>query len=250
MAQRLLGYTCITNAAELDMICNVNITRVIISNYSYTFQWKKVFAERYRLRNNWLKGRCTVRTFEGHSQGISCVQFDDTRIVSGSSDKTIKVSLQLTSRCMSILVFPVKRIQTFHSDSSLPQKMQLPVLSNAFFACISWGKLKIISSTNTDSKLCNVFTRVCMDMQISNESHEFCNYCGHAGVEYSNQCPVVSADPGWTQWYSPLSTSRRKQTGQWVIRLHDQGQCPYISAGKEFFSEQTSRLGAYLCSIA
>jgi len=25
-------------------------------------------------------------------QGISCVQFDDTRIVSGSSDKTIKVS--------------------------------------------------------------------------------------------------------------------------------------------------------------
>ena len=51
-----------------------------------------MFAERYRLRNNWLKGRCTVRTFEGHSQGISCVQFDDTRIVSGSSDKTIKVS--------------------------------------------------------------------------------------------------------------------------------------------------------------
>ncbi|CAG2220949.1 FBXW7 [Mytilus edulis] len=56
-----------------------------------SIQWKKVFAERYRLRQNWLNGRCTVRTFEGHSQGISCVQFDDTRIVSGSSDKTIKV---------------------------------------------------------------------------------------------------------------------------------------------------------------
>ncbi|XP_021371691.1 beta-TrCP-like [Mizuhopecten yessoensis] len=56
-----------------------------------SIMWKKVFAERFRLRNNWLSGRCTVRTFEGHSQGISCVQFDDTRIVSGSSDKTIKV---------------------------------------------------------------------------------------------------------------------------------------------------------------
>lgn len=55
-------------------------------------QWKLVFAERYRLRRNWLKGLCTVRTFEGHTQGISCVQFDDTRIVSGSSDKSIKVS--------------------------------------------------------------------------------------------------------------------------------------------------------------
>lgn len=56
-----------------------------------SIQWKEVFAERFRLRQNWLKGRCTVRTFEGHSQGISCVQFDDSRIVSGSSDKTIKV---------------------------------------------------------------------------------------------------------------------------------------------------------------
>jgi len=53
--------------------------------------WKAVFAERFRLQRNWLKGRCNVRTFEGHTQGISCVQFDDTRIVSGSSDKTIKL---------------------------------------------------------------------------------------------------------------------------------------------------------------
>lgn len=70
-------------------------------------QWKYLFAEKFRLRRNWLKGYCTVRTFEGHTQGrccwigkecefdcssgISCIQFDDTRIVSGSSDKTIKV---------------------------------------------------------------------------------------------------------------------------------------------------------------
>lgn len=53
--------------------------------------WRKLFAERYRLRRNWLRGQCHVRTFEGHTQGVSCVQFDDTRIVSGSHDKTIKV---------------------------------------------------------------------------------------------------------------------------------------------------------------
>ncbi|XP_067682984.1 F-box/WD repeat-containing protein 7-like [Haliotis asinina] len=65
----------------------------VISHMSVegSIQWKNVFAERFRLRNNWLRGRCTVRTFEGHTQGISCVQFDDTRIVSGSSDKTVKV---------------------------------------------------------------------------------------------------------------------------------------------------------------
>ena len=79
-----------------------------------------MFAELFRLRRNWLNGYCNVRIFEGHTQGgcvclsiclsvclsagllfssslyagISCVQFDDTRIVSGSWDKTIKVCIQ------------------------------------------------------------------------------------------------------------------------------------------------------------
>lgn len=53
--------------------------------------WKGLFADRFRLQNNWIKGRCNIRTFEGHTQGVSCVQFDETRIVSGSSDKTIKL---------------------------------------------------------------------------------------------------------------------------------------------------------------
>lgn len=55
-------------------------------------QWKKVFAERFLLQRNWLNGKYDLRTYEGHNQGIACVQFDDTRIVSGSYDKTIKVS--------------------------------------------------------------------------------------------------------------------------------------------------------------
>ena len=51
----------------------------------------QVFVERYKLRRAWMGGQCHVRTFEGHSGGISCVQFDGGRIVSGSHDKTIKV---------------------------------------------------------------------------------------------------------------------------------------------------------------
>ena len=50
-----------------------------------------MFVERYKLRRAWMGGQCHVRTFEGHSGGISCVQFDGGRIVSGSHDKTIKV---------------------------------------------------------------------------------------------------------------------------------------------------------------
>ena len=53
--------------------------------------WRQVFVERYKLRRAWMGGQCHVRTFEGHTGGISCVQFDGGRIVSGSHDKMIKV---------------------------------------------------------------------------------------------------------------------------------------------------------------
>jgi len=53
--------------------------------------WRSVFRERFKLKRSWLRGQCHVRTFEGHSAAISCVQFDMGRIVSGSHDKTIRV---------------------------------------------------------------------------------------------------------------------------------------------------------------
>lgn len=64
-----------------------------LTNYSMDgiTEWKPVFVERFRLRRNWLGAHCHVRTFEGHTEGVSCVQFDDHRIVSGSHDNTIKV---------------------------------------------------------------------------------------------------------------------------------------------------------------
>ena len=34
-----------------------------------TVAWRRVFGERYRLQRNWCKGRCVIRTFEGHHQG-------------------------------------------------------------------------------------------------------------------------------------------------------------------------------------
>lgn len=58
-----------------------------------------MFAEQYRIRNNWMRGRCLIKVFEGHNGGISCVQFDDKRIVSGSWDTTIKVSYRLKLCC-------------------------------------------------------------------------------------------------------------------------------------------------------
>ncbi|CAN8002152.1 unnamed protein product, partial [Ixodes hexagonus] len=65
--------------------------------------WHAVFCQRFRLRRNWLRGSCHVRTFHGHTQAVFCVQFDDTRIVSGSSDKTIKVWNMRTNSPWSVM---------------------------------------------------------------------------------------------------------------------------------------------------
>eukprot|EP00128_Syssomonas_multiformis_P016297 Colp12_sorted_trinity150504_noHs@2228 len=80
-------------------------------------QWMRVFAERYRLRRNWTNGYYTVRTFAGHRQGITCVQFDDTHIVSGSSDRTIKVwSTQTNVQCVMTLHGHQFTVRCLHLD--------------------------------------------------------------------------------------------------------------------------------------
>uniref|UniRef100_A0A915BF89 OBG-type G domain-containing protein n=1 Tax=Parascaris univalens TaxID=6257 RepID=A0A915BF89_PARUN len=75
-------------------MCSLEAERRQLQRYTIadgTVLWKDAFAERYRLWCNWHAGRCVIRTFEGHTQGISCVQFDSERIVSGSSDNTIRL---------------------------------------------------------------------------------------------------------------------------------------------------------------
>ncbi|CAF0800563.1 unnamed protein product [Didymodactylos carnosus] len=68
------------------------------------FEWKRIFIERYRLRSNWLKSRCSVQTFIGHVEGISCVQFDEKRIISGCTGGSIKVwDINTTTEIMTLV---------------------------------------------------------------------------------------------------------------------------------------------------
>ena len=51
----------------LSISFNILVSRVF--TFCDLLQWKKMFAERFLLRQNWLNGKCKVRTFEGHAQG-------------------------------------------------------------------------------------------------------------------------------------------------------------------------------------
>jgi len=52
--------------------------------------WKLIFVERFKVKRNWLVGKSFIKTFYGHEEAVSCVQFDDTRIVAGSAAGIIK----------------------------------------------------------------------------------------------------------------------------------------------------------------
>jgi len=53
--------------------------------------WKMVYRDRFRIGTNWKYGRCSIKIFKGHTNGVMCLQFNETMIASGSYDSTVKL---------------------------------------------------------------------------------------------------------------------------------------------------------------
>ena len=47
-----------------------------------------MFTERFRIRRNWLKGFCNVRTFEGHTQGSTYIHILSTYVIMNTTPLT------------------------------------------------------------------------------------------------------------------------------------------------------------------
>ncbi|KAG9318377.1 WD40 repeat-like protein [Chiua virens] len=63
-----------------------------------TRPWKDVYSERLTIERNWRRGRCHVRTLRGHTDGVMCLQFNETLqhpsfpiLITGSYDRTVRV---------------------------------------------------------------------------------------------------------------------------------------------------------------
>ncbi|KAL5612668.1 hypothetical protein BROUX41_004237 [Berkeleyomyces rouxiae] len=53
--------------------------------------WKDVYRERFEVGSNWKYGRCSIKILRGHQNGVTCLQFDDNILATGSYDNTIKI---------------------------------------------------------------------------------------------------------------------------------------------------------------
>lgn len=63
-----------------------------------TRPWKSVYSERLAIEKNWRRGRCTVRTIKGHTDGVMCLQLKEDLshpqfpvLITGSYDRTARV---------------------------------------------------------------------------------------------------------------------------------------------------------------
>lgn len=56
-----------------------------------TRPWKDVYKDRFKVGTNWKHGRCSTRVFKGHTNGIMCLQFNESILATGSYDATIKI---------------------------------------------------------------------------------------------------------------------------------------------------------------
>ncbi|KAF8589938.1 WD40 repeat-like protein [Ramaria rubella] len=84
--------------------------QILSPETTMTRPWKDVYCERLTIERNWRRGRCSVRTLQGHTDGVMCMQFSETLphpafpiLITGSYDRTARVWNMETGsevRCM------------------------------------------------------------------------------------------------------------------------------------------------------
>ncbi|KAI8998966.1 WD40-repeat-containing domain protein, partial [Trametes punicea] len=89
-----------------------------------TRPWKDVYCERLTIERNWRRGRCTVRTLKGHTDGVMCLQFSETLahpsfpvLITGSYDRTARVWNLETGAEVHSLVGHTRAIRALQFDA-------------------------------------------------------------------------------------------------------------------------------------
>ncbi|KAK6457572.1 ubiquitin ligase complex component [Scheffersomyces xylosifermentans] len=79
--------------------------------------WKSVYSERFKLEKNWRKGTFSVKKFLGHTDGVTCLQFNRKYLMTGSYDTTIKIWKIETGECLKTLTGHTKGVRSLVFDS-------------------------------------------------------------------------------------------------------------------------------------
>eukprot|EP01134_Creolimax_fragrantissima_P000040 CFRG0040T1 len=76
---------------------------VLCTRLSEPLDYHQHYKERYRIAQNWKTRTYDVYTFEGHTKGIYCLQYEGNTLVSGSKDEDLRVWEIDSQRCVAVL---------------------------------------------------------------------------------------------------------------------------------------------------
>jgi F-box/WD-40 domain protein MET30 len=88
-----------------------------------TRPWKSVYSERLTVERNWRRGRCSVRTFKGHTDGVMCLQYREALVapsfpvlITGSYDRTVRVWNMETGKELHCLKGHARAVRALQFD--------------------------------------------------------------------------------------------------------------------------------------
>ncbi|KAF9098174.1 hypothetical protein BGX29_007744 [Mortierella sp. GBA35] len=80
--------------------------------------WKEIYSERLIVERNWRKRNYRLKAFRGHTDGVMCLQFDDSFLITGSYDNTVKVWNIETGECLRTLTGHALCVRALHFDEA------------------------------------------------------------------------------------------------------------------------------------
>lgn len=90
-----------------------------------TRPWKSVYCERLAIAKNWARGKCKFRVLNGHTDAVTCLQFDDTMpdpaypvLMTGSWDRSVRVWNADTGECINVFRGHTRGVRCIQFDSA------------------------------------------------------------------------------------------------------------------------------------
>ncbi|KAJ8489144.1 hypothetical protein ONZ51_g3141 [Trametes cubensis] len=181
-----------------------------------TRPWKDVYCERLTIERNWRRGRCTVRTLKGHTDGVMCLQFSETLahpsfpvLITGSYDRTARVwNLETGAEVHSLVGHTPWTIQCASWNWRTGQCVKILEGHTEGVVCLNFDSNVLASgSVDTTVKVWNFRTGECFTLrghcdwvnavQLWDSTGSSVSGCGSAppaAIENGSSAPQI--DPG------------------------------------------------------
>ncbi|EFX00316.1 f-box and wd domain containing protein [Grosmannia clavigera kw1407] len=132
--------------------------------------WRQIYRVKQELDRRWKQGKTRPVYLNGHSDSIYCLQFDETKIITGSRDRTIRIWDMHTLECRLVIGPPsvvhdskllidehgqpahyVTTAYHTRSSCSMPAAVSFPMHHSASILCLQYDDRMLVTGSSDSS---------------------------------------------------------------------------------------------------